>query len=140
MRNRHHRFERRLAIELDDALANVLGQIGDAFQLGRDLHDGGHKAQVDGRRLHLRDELQRPAIDLQLHLIDAAVVADDLLGERRVALEKRANRLRDRVLDHGAHPQKKIFELFDIVIEMSLHRPIRIFPSRNLRSSSLSGS
>ena len=85
--NGDHRFELRLAIELNGPLAHILGQVSDAFQLGCDFHDGRDEAQIDRRGLHLGNQLERAPIDLQLHLIDPIVIANDFLGERRVALQ-----------------------------------------------------
>ena len=125
-RNVDERFEQRLAIELDGAFADIDGEIGDPLQFRSDLHGRGDEAQIDRRRLHLRDQLDRVLIDVELHLVDGIVIGDDALGHRAVALEQRADGIADGIFDHRAHAQQKLLELFDVSIEVARHpnRPV----------------
>ena len=79
-------------------------------------------------RLHLGHQLERSPIDLQLHLIDSAVVDNDFLGNRRVALGEGADRLGDGILDHRAHAQEEVLHFFDVVVEMTMH----LFPPNQI--------
>ena len=67
----------------DDALGDVLAEIADPFQVGRNADRADDLAQIVGHRLALGDDDDRLFVDLALTVIEHRIVGDDLLGERR---------------------------------------------------------
>src|ERR1051326_2494565 len=69
------------------------------------------RAEVARGRLHLGDQLDHVLVDLDLHLVDAVVVGDDLFGHGDVEIKQRTDRLLDRVLHHRAHAEEMRLDL-----------------------------
>ena len=77
--------DRRLAVQHQRALGDVLGQIADALQFGRDLDRRQGLAQIHRHGLAQRQQLQRPVLDLLLQRVDAGVAAHRAFRRRAVA-------------------------------------------------------
>jgi hypothetical protein len=77
--------DRRLAIQHQSALGDVLGEIADAFQFARGLDRGQGLAQVHRHGLAQGEQFERPVFDFLLHLVDAAVAAHRAFRRRTVA-------------------------------------------------------
>src|SRR4030065_218855 len=55
--------------------------VSDPFHVRVDLHCGGDEAEIDGRRLAQRDELDARLVDLDVELVDPGLHPQDLRGE-----------------------------------------------------------
>ena len=68
-----------------DALGDVLAEIADTFEIGRDADGADDLAQVLGHRLAAGDDEDRLVVDLALGLVEQRVVADDLRAKFQIA-------------------------------------------------------
>ena len=84
-------LQRRLAVQLQDALADVDAQIAHPLEVGHQLQRHGEEAQIGRDRLAARQDLHAVLVDVDLELVDLAVGRDRLLGERAVAIDERAD-------------------------------------------------
>ena len=91
--------------QLDGALADVLGHVAGALEVGGDLQRRGDQAQVARRRLVQGQQAQAQVVDLHVHAIDGLVALDDQPRELVVALDQRAHGVGDLLLDQAAHLQ-----------------------------------
>jgi hypothetical protein len=89
--------------DLHRTLAELLGHIAGALEVGSDLHRGDDHPKVRGHGLAAGDHRDGEIVDLALHFVDRLVFGTHLPGELVVELEKRRRGVCDCVLDHAAH-------------------------------------
>jgi hypothetical protein len=109
--------DRRLAVEHEGALADVLGQVADALQLGGDLDRGQRVAQIHRHGLAQRQNFQRLILDRLLQLIDARVGTDGGIGQRGVAPRNRLDGVAELVLGEPAHLRHRIGQCLKLLGE-----------------------
>ena len=106
-----------LAVDGDDALADVLGEVADALELVGDPQDADDLPQIDGDRLAARDRLDRPFLDGALHVVDGRVGVDHPPGALAVAGGQRLDRLGDLPFGKPAHLRHGAGEILQIQVE-----------------------
>ena len=99
-------LQRRLFVELDDALADVHAEIADALQIGDDLQRRGDEPQVRGHRLADGEDAHGELVDLALEAVDAPIEAHGRLRQRGVARAQRGLALADHLLDEAPHEEE----------------------------------
>ena len=117
----HHELHRAtevldLAIALGRALgidqargdgADALALIADALEVGDGLDRRHDHAQVAGRGRARRQDAAALLVDRDLHAVDLVVLAGDRAAQLAVAVDERAERVAELLLDestHGQHP------------------------------------
>ncbi len=113
-------LERRLAVELQDALADVDAEVADALEVGDELEGHGEEPQVGGHRLSARQHLHAELVHFHLELVDLAVGGDHLFGQHAVALDERADAAVDHLLDLGAHEQELLADATELALVLAV--------------------
>ena len=86
-------------------MAELLGLVADALEVGDGLDDRDDQAQVGGRRAARREDAAAIVVDRHLHRVDLVVEARDLLAEPAVALDEGLDAVLQLLLDEAAHLQ-----------------------------------
>src|SRR5579871_4163801 len=98
-------------------VADLLGFVADALEVGDRLDDRDDQSQVGGGRGAGREDAAALLVNLHFHIVDLVVAARDLLAESAVAVDQRADRLRQLLFDETAHLQHAVAHTFEIVVE-----------------------
>ena len=106
-----------IALDGEDPLRGVLGEIADAFEIVGDVDRGDDFPQILGHRLTPGDHPGGVVLDLPLQLIHALVAGDDALGEDLVAARKRGDGVADLLFGDAAHFGDLPREIVQFVIE-----------------------
>jgi hypothetical protein len=108
---------RKLAVERNHALGDVLGQVADAFKIIRKTQGADNFAQIDRHRLAARDGEHRLFFDFALQCIDVRVPRGYALRQRGIALRQGIDRLRDLFLGKTAHLGNHACEILQVRVE-----------------------
>ena len=106
--------DRRLAVEHDGALGDILGQVADALQLGGGLDRRQRLAQIHRHGLAQRQQLQGAVFDILLHGVNAGIAANGAFRRHAVTAGHRLDRGRElgfRQAAHLGHQRGKSFKL-----------------------------
>ena len=96
-----------------DALGDVDGAIGDAFEVGVDFDDGGDDAQIAGGGLLKGQEVDRALLDADFLVVDALIEGDGFLSELGIGGEDGIASLLDNLKDqsrHARHLRSQVFK------------------------------
>ena len=104
--------------ELDGPAGDLRGLVADALQVDHRLGDADHQTQVGGRRLATREDAQARLVDVALHLVGLLIDLAHLLGQARVGLDQRGDRVVDLLLHQAAHGQQVAAHLFQLGVEL----------------------
>ena len=102
-------------------LGDVDRQVGDALEVVVELQHPDDVAKIDGHRLVEGEDLEALLLDVDLHLVDAGVGFDDLIGHPDVGGFHRRDGLVDVLLDERAQSEDLALELFDFFFEVASH-------------------
>ena len=116
-----------LAVERDHALADVLCEIANAFEIVGDPKHADDLAQVHGHGLARRDGGDGLALDFALPRIYIGIGIDHPLAAGAIALDQRIDGLDDLPFRQSAHLRDHAGELLEIGVK-SLDR---VFGRRN---------
>ena len=106
-----------VAVERDDALADMLGMVADPLEVVADAHGADDLAQVDGHRLPPRDGEDGFFLDLALQGVDRRIHGDDALAELDVAIDQGLDGIGDLPLRESAHLGDLAGDLLQIGVE-----------------------
>ena len=106
-----------VAVERNDALADVLGVIADPLEVVADAHGADDLAQVDRHRLPPRDGEDGLLLDFALHRVDRGIGGDHPLAEFDVAIDQGADGIGDLPLREPAHLGDFAGDLLQIGVE-----------------------
>ena len=106
-----------IAVERDDALADMLGMVADALEIVADAHGADAFAQIDRHRLPPRDGENGFFLDFALHGVDRGIGADDALAEFDVAIDQGLDGIGDLPLREAAHFGDLAGDLLQIGVE-----------------------
>ena len=106
-----------VAVERDDALADMLGMIADALEVVAHAHGADAFAQVDGHRLAPRDGEDGFFLDFALHRVDRRIGRDHALGELDVAIDQRLDGIGDLPFHEPAHFGDLAGDFLQIAVE-----------------------
>ena len=101
------------------ALADILRQIADPFEVVGDPQHRHQRAQIDRHRLAQRDRRDGFFLDLPLQRVDRRVGGDDLPRQPDVAPRQRVDRVGDLLLGEAAHLRDHLRELDEVGVENS---------------------
>ncbi len=107
-----------IAVECSDALADILGEIADTFQIGGDAQRADDLAQIDRHRLARGDGQHGALFDRALQLVDLGVGGDDALAPS--ATSRRISASTDSTICRSARPPisaTRRVELLQVVVE-----------------------
>ena len=79
------------------------------------------RAQIHGHRLVQRQQLERAAVDVDVHLVEWPVAVQHALDELRVALDERVHGRRHALLGEAAHLEQARLELLELLLEVRYH-------------------
>lgn len=96
-------FEGRFLVQLDGPFADVLCDIPDPFEIGRDLRARHDESQVAGGRLVQRDEAGAGFIDSDVEIIDHVVPLNDRTRFGGIPFDQRVHGVADLPLDQPPH-------------------------------------
>ena len=101
-----------------DALGDVLGIVADALDHAGDLERGDDVAKVAGHRRAKRDQLDRPALGLDLERVELVVVLRRLRAAPSTSrCDQAAHRFADRMLGKAAHLADERAQPVEILVE-----------------------
>ena len=100
----------------DDPLGDVLAEVADPFEIGRNADRADDLAQIRRHGLALGDEDDRLVVDLALALVEDGVVVDDLLRQAGIGIDQRRDGLLDHALGMAAHRGDAVGQIFQIVV------------------------
>ena len=115
------RIEGGAALDLVDALGDVLGVIADALDNAGNLQRGEHFAQIVGHGGAQRNDLHHQHVDLLLQRVDALVAGDDAVGEALRTLDQSFHRFANRHFGQAAHLADQAAQLGDFLVESFGH-------------------
>jgi hypothetical protein len=115
-----------MAKDAQGALRNVHGLIADALEIIVNAGNREDEAQVGGHELVESEELNDAVVDFELKLVDGVFFIEDTLGELFIGIEDGVNRLMDGALGEAAHPEKALFELVQVLFEVSFHNGLSL--------------
>jgi hypothetical protein len=115
------RFDARMAKDAQRTLRNVDGLIADAFEVIVNAGNGEDEAQVGGHELVKSEKLNDAVVEFELKLVDGVFFIEDPLGKLFIGIEDGVNRLMNGALGEAAHPEKALFELVQVLFEVSFH-------------------
>ncbi len=107
----------KVAVERDDALADMLGMVADPLEVVAHAHGADDLAQVDGHRLPPRDGEDRFFLDLALHRVDRGIDGDHALAKLHVAIDQRLDGIGDLPFGEPAHLGDLAGDLLQIGVE-----------------------
>ncbi|ESY33756.1 hypothetical protein X749_02670 [Mesorhizobium sp. LNJC391B00] len=103
--------------DADHTLGDVLGEVTDPFEVGRNADGADDLAQIRRHGLALGDDDDGFVVDFALAIVKHDVVTNDLLGEAGIGIDQRLDRLLDHALGMAAHRSdalRQVFQLFVI--------------------------
>src|SRR5215472_3321752 len=98
-------------------VADLLGLVADALEVGDGLDDRADHAQVTGGRRPGGEDAAALVIDGDLHVVHLVVVHRDRLAERAVALDEGRNPLLQLLLDETAHAEHLAAHALEVLVE-----------------------
>ena len=101
----------------DHALGDVLAEIADPLEIGRDADRADDLAQIVRHRLALGDHHDRLVVDLALPFVEEGVVADHLPRQAGIGIDERRHRLVDHALGMAAHGRNAVGEILQLLVE-----------------------
>src|SRR5579871_4934483 len=102
VRNVDHRLDNRRLHQRRGTLRDIHRKVADAFQVGVDLQCRDNQTQVGSHRLLSGKQVYRKCIDLNLDLVDAALVFVNFLGRVLVLVHHGGNAAHHGQLHQGA--------------------------------------
>ncbi len=106
-----------VAVERDDAFADMLGMIADALEVVAHAHGAHALAQVDGHRLPPRDGEDGFFLDFALQGVDRRIRRDHALGQLRVAIDQSLDGIGDLAFHKPAHLGDLAGDFLQIAVE-----------------------
>ena len=120
------RLDAGMAKDAQSALRNIDGLIADALEIIVDAGNGENEAQVGGHELMESEELNDAIVKFELKLVDGVLFIEDTLGELFIGIKDGVNRLMNGALGEAAHPEKALFELVQVLFEVSFHNGLSL--------------
>ncbi len=105
-RNVHRQIGRGHLLHVAHAVADGLGGVAHALQIGVDLDHAEDEAQIDGHRLFHGQQVQRRLVDLALQAVDGDLAAVDQIADRQVAHAIGLDGALNRLLGQPGHHQQ----------------------------------
>src|SRR3990172_6629987 len=115
------RFERRDGEKRLRPLRDVDRLVADPLHVRVDLHRGGDEAEIDGRRLAQRDELDARLVDLDVELVHLGFHGTDLGEEVDVALNERLDDPPGHLFHQPSHAEDQFAKPRQLFRIMFLH-------------------
>ena len=106
-----------VAVERDNALANMFGVIADPLEVVADPHGADAFAQVDRHRLPPRDGEDGFFLDFALQGVDGRIGRDDALAQLHVAIDQGLDGIGDLAFHQAAHFGDLAGDLLQIGVE-----------------------
>ena len=104
-------------------IADALGRIAHAFQIGVNLNHAQNESQVDGHRLLHGKQIERRLIDVPLQPIDRILAAADQIADRQVADTIRLNSPLDGLFCKACHHQQVLFQFVEASLKPNARHP-----------------
>ena len=102
----------------DDALGDVLAEVADPLEIGRNADRADDLAQIGRQRLTPGDDRAIGLlVDLALRLVEHGVVGNDLAAPGHVGIDQGGDRLVDHALGVAAHGGDLAGEIFQLVVD-----------------------
>src|SRR6516165_9731757 len=98
-------------------VADFLGLIADALEVGDGLDDGDDDPQIAGGRCARGEDAAALIIDGDFHVVHLEVIHRDLLAEGAIAFDQRSNRLVQLLLDEAAHAEHFAANPLEVLVE-----------------------
>ncbi len=117
------RLDRRQLNQAHHALGDVDRLVADALQVGVDLGDRQNEAQVRGRRLLCGQNVEGHFIDLALGGVDQALVFEDQVAAREIALGVRLTGAIHRQFRQSAHAEQFLPQVLHLLLKARAHYP-----------------
>jgi hypothetical protein len=73
-----------------------------------------------------REELNDAVVEFKLQLIDGVFFIEDTLGKLFIGIQNSVNRLMNCALGEAAHPKEALFELVQVLFEVSFHSSLSL--------------
>ena len=100
-----------------DAVADALGGVAHALQVGVDLDYAENEAQVDGHGLLHGEQVERGLVDVAFHAIDGDFAAADEVADGEVANPVSLDGALDRLLGEPRHHQEILLQVFQALLK-----------------------
>ncbi|MPM67332.1 hypothetical protein SDC9_114254 [bioreactor metagenome] len=106
-------------VDAAHALGDLLGLVAGAFEIGDDLADAEHQAQVGSGRLALGDDVGAIVVDGLFQVVDLAVGFDDGFDAGHFARAVGVDGGRNLGFDHAAHLQDVGTQAAEFFVELA---------------------
>ncbi|MNZ96123.1 hypothetical protein D3C78_1153040 [compost metagenome] len=104
--------------QLNGAAGDLGRFVTDTLQVDHRLGNADDQTQVGSGRLTTGENAHAFLVDVALHLVDLLVDFAHLLGQARVGLDQRGDRVIDLFLDQAAHRQEVTADLLEFGVEL----------------------
>ena len=116
-RNIDRQIDDRHLLHAAHAVADALGRVAHALQIGIDLDHAENEAQIDGHGLLHRQQVERGLVDVALQAVDGDLAAADQVADGEIAHAIGLNGALDGLLGQAGHHQQVLLQIVEALLK-----------------------